>query len=252
MPNANAFVCSLLDNLKFERGGILLTGPEGLGQKSDAFKLSFKFLGGNPGEHPDFIAFDDIEEEDKVMSLRQSLSMLPAKAVRRIIYIPNIDRRGAVIQNKLLKIIEESDAFFICTAQGDALRTVASRLMVIPYSQGPLEEYLEKGKSLPGWFCSEDENILPIFNRVYNAVLKGDVKELLDSLNLKKEKDKEAFCEVYSAFIPSLFCLIGKALAERGEDIELIGKAVEKANVSKDKYSLPEFFSDVVELMPSN
>lgn len=245
-----SFVCSILECIGFERGGVLLTGSEGLGQKKDAESLARKFLGGNPKEHPDFISFDEIEEEDKVLSLKQSLSMLPAKAERRIIYIPNIDQRGVVVQNRLLKLVEEADAFFICTAQGDTLGTVASRLMIVPYNQISLLEHLESGGSIPGWFCSEDESVLPIFNRVYDAILEGSTKDLLYALNLVKEKDKEAFSEVHGCFIPSLFCLIGKALSDRGEDISLVSKAVEKANKIRDRYGIPEFFADITELIP--
>lgn len=249
MQRTDKFVCSLLDTLKFERGGVLLTGSEGLGQKDDAFNLAEKFLEGEPLNHPDFISFDEIEEEDKIVGLRMSLSNLPARAVRRIVYIPNIDLRGEVIQNKLLKLIEDSDAFFICTAQGDALRTIASRLMVIPYSQKPLAQYLDEGGNAPSWFCSEDEDVSEIFSRVYDAIMNDTSEDVFAALNLVKEKDKEAFCEVHKCYVPSLFCLIGKALSDRGASLEVVGKAVKKANITKDRYAIPEFFSDIAELV---
>lgn len=249
MQNKDSFVCQLLDTLKFERGGVLLTGSEGLGQKEDAYRLAEKFLCGEPMKHPDFISFDEMEDEDKIIGLIQSLSNLPARADRRIVYIPNIDQRGEVIQNKLLKIVEESDAFFICTAQGDALRTIASRLMVIPYSQKPLAQHISEGGDAYSWFCSGDEEVGEIFSRVYDAIIKNEPKEVFAALNLVKEKDKEAFCEVHRCFVPSLFCLIGKALCDKDESLVTIGKAIKKANITKDKYSIPEFFSDIAELI---
>lgn len=239
-----------LEKIVNERGGVLLTGPIGLGQDKDALLLADSILGESHEGHPDFVNATD--SDDIVAYILDRLICVPARAERRVVLIDHLELMNITVQNKLLKLFEEADAFFIAVAYGEVIGTIKSRLKEVIYRAPILSEYLENGGTLGDFYAggiSADEDIKNIFSEAEALIRHGERNKLLDLLGLVNEKDK-SFYEINKPFTPALFCLIGNIISENGGELEKIRKAaVYAGRCIQPTYCKAEFFSDIVNLL---
>lgn len=245
------------------RGGVLMEGPRGLYQYDDALCLAAKVLNAESErdveKHPDLIIMRKSKPftVEDVGELTDCLSLMPARAKRRCIIIEGADKLLPAAQNKLLKSLEEADAFFILISHAEILDTIKSRLMLVNYR--PLSEsaFLQAGGTKLDYFvtggCPQllDGEIAQIFEAAGRAAVEGNMKALLKELGLIKEKDKRSFYEMHRDYVTMLFCYLGRCLADATKEMGKIEMAADAAVRSTKTmlYTSADFFVDIVSLV---
>ena len=242
------------------RGGVLLEGPKGLFQLSDALLLADEVLGQTHEHHPDFIFFSSEGKSitvEMVESLTRQLELYPARAKRRCIVIDSAERMVVQAQNKLLKALEESDAYFILVSYGNLLGTIQSRLMRVDYRPLSEEDFYNLTGERGSVFyatggCPELllDDVKQIFENAGKCLIEKDQKGLMESLKLVKEKDKGSFYEMHREMVSSLFCYFGRILLDNHCSYERIKKAADAAlrSTRVSIYTSADFFKDVVSI----
>lgn len=243
------------------RGGVLLEGPRGLYQYDDALCLAARVLNAESDieNHPDLIIMrkEGVFTVEDIGGLSNSLALMPARAKRRCVIMEGADKLLPAAQNKLLKNLEEADAFFILISYADLLGTIKSRLMLVRYS--PLSEsaFLQAGGTKLDYYvtggCPQllDREVLRIFEASGKAVLEGQIEMLLKELGLVKEKGKRSFYELYRNYVPMLFCYLGRCLTDAAKEFRRIEIAADAAVRSTRTmvYTSADFFVDIVSLI---
>lgn len=243
-----------------KRGAVLLSGPRGLYQMSDALALAEKALGEPALAHPDFMMY--MRETDKaqigidvVLEIAESLNMLPARAKRRVVLIDGAEGLTPVAQNKFLKVLEEGDAFFILISYGEVLATIKSRTMFVAYRPLPYPLFKElTGEDETVYFitggCPElvdHVNMKELFGQCGKALQEGNVKELLGVLHMVKEKDKTSFFATNRSYVSSLFAYFGKCFEHDYEKAKMAAEA--SIRCVSPTYVEADFFMDLAMLL---
>ncbi len=214
--------------------------------------------------HPDFLR---IKPEGKsslgvneIVPILSKAQLQPAVSDRQVVIVEGFDRMTVQAQNKLLKLIEESELLVIGVASEDKmLPTIKSRMRVITYSPMSLPQFKEccdEGEGIiPRYFASKgdpyadvDGEVLDIFIRIEKCVEKNALTQLFEILSLAGEKDTGNFYNVHRNSLPSLISLIGKLLADKGDS-----RGVELCKVNRERcagssYTNNDFFLFVSEL----
>ena len=152
----------------------LISGPEGLGKATLAFRIARSLLGAAPdpdrgrlgaapqdpvsrlvsqGAHPDFMLLDRTDSDgkvrreilvDEVRRLNTFFSMSPAASPYRVAIIDAADDLNRNAANALLKTLEEPPArgvlLLVCHAPGRLLRTIRSRCRTLKLAPVPEAE----------------------------------------------------------------------------------------------------------------
>lgn len=178
--------------------------------------------------HPDFALFDQssytVEDMEEILAFGRKMAII---ADYKVIVILNMGAITEESQNKLLKDIEDNERLMIIgTAyenRGEIISTIKSRtqrMEIYPLSK---EDFLSSIKDedvsclyamtegCPG-LVDEMRDQIPIFKGVLKALETADARQLLVSLHLVEEKDKEAYCDKYKQYLPNLFSFIEQAL----------------------------------------
>lgn len=158
---------------------------------------------------------------EDVNELLDKLNITPAENDYKVVIINNIDQASAIIQNKLLKSIEEPPKFvkfvLTCSSSKKVLPTIVSRCELIPldnFTANEMQPLLENLPSEHKQIVSEfSEGNLTIFEKLkqddnfienYNYVLKilcnlNNSKEMLD-FSMFLSENKQNFIEIIEIF----------------------------------------------------
>lgn len=166
---------------------------------------------------------------DDVKDLLEKLNITPAENDYKIFIINNIDSASPIVQNKLLKSIEEPPKFvkfvLTCSSKQKVLPTIVSRCEVIPLSkftpqemQPLLENLPSEYKQILGEFSEGNLSILEKlkdsndFIENYNFAIKilcdlTNSKQMLNFSSVLNE-NKQKFMEIIEIFDKLLFDVI--------------------------------------------
>ena len=179
---------------------------------------------------------------------------MTAKATRYVVFIDALETMTVVAQNKLLKILEEKDAFFICICYGEpVLPTIKSRLMHVPYRPYSLDAYVALGKNVESFYVTGgcpgldgDSYVMETFSQVRDIILRGDVAEVYRCLGLVLEKNEKDFFSTRREFVPALLSYVGKLLCDKGAALEVLEYVVDASvRSATSRYTQADFFLDL-------
>lgn len=255
---------------------LLLIGQEQTGLLKDAMDVASFLLGAEKPELCQDYMYVGLGEKEKTIGVEQAAqivargALLPATAEKQIILVDSFNKMNEMAQNKLLKLIEESNtAIIIAVAYEDTvLATVKSRMTVVRYLPCSMQEYetsCETASSSPfvlyyltGGYtaCSPDQKLQAIFDSVYKELLgKGfsGIPKVMDILHLIKEKDKASFYELYGEYSGKMLSLVthsilnAEGMAERTEEmLREYGREMEK--ISTGSFTKDDFFNFFVQI----
>ena len=219
----------------------LLMGQAGLDgdMERDAVNIASLILNCDQKQlprHPDFMLVDSNKEKsigvdviDEVISKAQTV---PAIADKIVVLIRQFNKCTEQAQNMLLKLIEESQSVLIIGTcyQDNILETIKSRCSVFqykPYTKELFNKYcvendLHEDSSLlfyltngcPG-LINEDPEVLNCFKEVANVINTGNESQLLTTLHLLEEKDKDNFYIKYPNHVTPLLRMMSNLYLQK-------------------------------------
>lgn len=241
-----------------QRGAVLFDGPRGLYQIEDALTLAETALGEDALGHPDLLLYQNGKEQmgiEVIEEISASLSLVPARAERRVIILEGMERMSLTAQNKFLKVLEEGDAFFILISYGEILATIKSRTTQVAYRPLPYQAFHDMtGGDEPLYYITggcpqltDEENLHDIFAKCGDAVKAGDARALFQALQMVREKDRTSFYVTNKGDIAALFAYLGKC---RGEDYQkALAAAQASIRCTGTAYVEADFFKDLAVLV---
>ncbi len=270
-------VCPALKEYLFGRmeTGVLLLGQKGMDNmvKDAVLSASFILNSEKPELSPDymFVGLDSeksigVERADEIVDRAM---FRPAMAERTVIVIDNMDKMTVPAQNKLLKLLEDSETSVVIgiAYEDTLLATVKSRMQIVSYA--PLDlvsfmEHCEKNGVSDGevqYFLSggmtenikKDSPVVNVFKNVGADIKDRRFSSLLKSLNLLKEKDKDSFFLSNREYVPSLISFMGQTFTDnlKGEkDHELITLCGEhRERCESVSYTKDDFFDLIAQII---
>lgn len=147
---------------------------------------------------------------------------------RKVLYLPELDKMSEIVQNALLKYLEDSNDRVVCIARAtnldSILSTVKSRMSIIKHRDYLTAEEFEKycmknaiGMSelyycLTGGRISKIETVSRLMG-TWQSILKllpkkENMAEIFRQLHLIKEKDNENFAERHKELTDSLIYIV--------------------------------------------
>lgn len=248
--------------------GLLLIGTQTKRMLGDAALVASSVLSTEAAcleTHPDFLRVKSAEGKslgvNDIMPILSKAQLQPAVSDRQVVVIEGFDKMSVQAQNKLLKLIEESELLVIGIADEDKLLpTIKSRMRVVVYSPMPLAQFKEGLSAedscvVPRYFASKgnpdadiDGDVLGIFCRVLECVESNTMSQLFDILSLTGEKDSSNFYSLHRAHVPSLISLIGKILADKGDSRGVALCKRNRERCAEPSYTNNDFILFVTEL----
>ena len=200
---------------------LILTGPKGVGKATAAKQLIMELLSCSEAQlpiHPDCMIVSDndgksltVEQIDEILNFT---SLLPIRAEQKVVMIDNAETMTDLVQNKLLKVVEESNStVFIFVTTERLLTTIHSRCFDIPFfslREEDLQKYLEeKNECADMPLCAYGGSIgmyerMKEGNTECSSLLKSIIStienmekktEFMDVFQQWNEKDATKFCE---------------------------------------------------------
>ena len=259
----------------------LLQGKPGLSMLEDAKEYAMKVLGTkNLSTHPDFL-FVEKQEKKKTLTVTEAelaiskASLSPILSEKMVIIIDGIDTMTIEGQNKLLKSLEDSThvCFLLISYGGNVLLTVQSRCYIKSYKPLGISEF-QKAIDIKDVFCEyyscsgapglleERAFLTKVYHEIWSAFEKDVPANLLDAMNLVKEKDSNVITNTPYVFETLIFlnaclvrksalCMIDKAnkkaILSYIEMADLVSKQIELA--SGRGYSKDNFFLLIAEIV---
>lgn len=212
----------------------------------------------------------NVEECSKLL---EKLSIVPAGAKKRIILVDNASSISAVVQNKLLKVVEDEQEYnvFLFIAHGPLLSTLMSRCMCFtfyPLSNNDVERFLSEQGLLESekdfytllmdgsvgvyHYVKNNEALYSLLHSVYELYLSDKVSSsaLIRAFSLENEKSTayeewEPELAVILRFLTSIFLDVYRArfglkttklLAYRDVEPEKVEKIHDTLFLSLDLY----------------
>jgi DNA polymerase III subunit delta' len=154
----------------------LITGPEGVGKATLAYRFARRLLAGSPeadslaldpansifrrvaaGSHADLLTIERVLNEktkrmktqiavEDVRRINGFMSLTPAEGGWRVVVVDGAEDLNGASANALLKILEEPPArailLLVCAAPGRLLPTIRSRLRLTPLADEPMGQLL--------------------------------------------------------------------------------------------------------------
>lgn len=241
-----------------KRRAVLFNGPKGLYQMEDALTLAEKVLGEDVSGHPDLLFYQSDKKRlgiEVIEEITTSISLVPARAERRVVIIEGAECLSPAAQNKFLKVLEEGDAFFILISYGEMLTTIKSRTMQVAFRPLPYQVFHEiTGGDESLYYVTggcpqltDEGNVHDIFAKCGEAVKAKNAKELFGILHIAREKDRTSFYVTNRADVAALFAFLGKCM-ER--DYEKVAAAAEASiRCTGPAYVEADFFKDLAVLI---
>ncbi len=255
--------------------GVLLLGQKGMDNmvKDAVTAASFILNSEKPELSPDYM-FVGLDGEksigvERAAEIVDRAKFRPAMAERTVIIIDSMDKMTVSAQNKLLKLLEDSETSVIIgiAYEDSLLPTVKSRMQLVSYT--PLDlasfmEYCEKNGVPDGmvqYFLSggmtenvkKDSPVVAIFNAVGADIKDRRFSSLLKSLNLLKEKDKDSFFVSDREYVPSLISFMGQTFTDNlrnKKDYELIALCGEhRERCESVSYTKDDFFDLIAQII---
>ncbi len=208
--------------------GLLLIGNDK--SKEDARYVAASLLkcqAEKLGKNPDFLSIN-LPDNAKTIGVEQAEEILirtrlmPSVSERIVVLIEDMDKMTVPAQNKLLKLIEDSEnAVVIATATEDViLSTIKSRMRVIYYEPLTLYEFIssssdDEDTALKMFFISggvpggENMDLMPIYDKVEKAIKEGHFEKLLDAFSMVSEKSGKDFFTVNRKYVGAMISYIG-------------------------------------------
>lgn len=148
-----------------------------------------------------------------------------------------MDRMTVQAQNKLLKLIEESDSFILIGTvySSNILDTIKSRVRIISYKPLPADQFnafcMENGiqnadilyhltNGCPGLAGSDD--MTHLFDRISSIITSGSWLELMPVLHLVEEKDPEHFFIKNRIHVKGLYTLILSKIMQQAKKLSYL------------------------------
>lgn len=241
--------------------GLLLVGSQTKRMLGDAIKVASAILSTEAScldDHPDFLRIKPLEGKslgvNEIAPILAKAQLQPAISDRQAVLVEGFDRMTVQAQNRLLKLIEESELVVIGTALEDKmLSTIKSRMRVVTYNPLSFTEYEkfheDKSFILPRYFATAgcpdtapDEALFSIFCKVQECIEKGSAKELFTILSLVGEKDNGNFYKTHRSDISCLISLIGTLYAAKGNSDIVSLCRINKERCSQPSYTNNDFF----------
>jgi hypothetical protein len=246
---------------------LLLIGKKETGILKDAMKVaSFLLQSESPELCQDYM-YVGLDEGEKSLGVDVAESvtvrgmLLPAVAEKQVILIDSFNTMVVQAQNKLLKLLEESvTTVVIAVAYEDSvLPTIKSRMTVVRYMPQSLQEYeaycLGKGIASPlamfyltgGYVgCQPNPDILKIFESVHKSLSTGfeGVPEVMTTLHIAKEGDKQSFFEIYKGYAARMLSLVVHSIMQAEGMTERVEQMVTVYENEITRMSTPYFTKD--------
>ena len=251
---------------------LLLIGSSGMGMMDDALKVSSALLG---SESPEICQdYMKVVPEDGGLSLGVDTAekiiarsqILPAVAQRQVILIDGFDKMTIPAQNKLLKLVEETETVVIIAVayEDTVLPTMKSRMNVVRYTPLSLEQfirycektaiedplvtyYLTGGNINSIGSVDTDSEIFRIFGQVRRILDDEGIKGLGDVmfvLHMIKEKDRQAFFECHREMALKMLSLITHCVVAADGITEGTARLLESYNKDAQRVSSPAYTKD--------
>lgn len=241
-----------------QRGAVLFTGPRGLYQMEDALTLAEKVLGEDALDHPDLMLYQNGKERigiEVIEEISANLTLVPARAERRVVILEGAECLSPVAQNKFLKVLEEGDAFFILISYGEMLPTVKSRAMQVAFRPLPYQTFHEMtGGDETLYYVTggcpqltDERNICGVFEKCGDAVKRKSAKELFQVLHMVREKDRTSFYNTNKGDMAALFAYFGKCMEM--DYSKALAAAEASIRCTGPAYMEADFFKDLAELV---
>lgn len=217
--------------------GVLLSGQLGLPLLEDAYYLACELLSTTKDRlsiHPDFLFVDRGKDKsigvEKVEEILSKGSLKPSISNKILILIDAIDTMTEQAQNKLLKLLEDSEHVLLVATSysNNVLHTIKSRMRIIsyhPYTKDDFYNYCNRNNisnpemlfyvtgGCPGLIDSYS-GAAKIMKQVVDSFNKEKPLEILSVLHLVKENDRDNFFSVYPQLVGNLYRLIGRLCAD--------------------------------------
>ena len=201
-----------------DKHNYLLKGKPGLLMKADALDFAMKYL--NMEQiylHPDFLMIEKSVNKsfigvDDAARITERAAIRPNIVGKHLIIIDGIDCMTVAAQNKLLKILEDSENIFVIAISygNSVLDTIISRMAVIEYHALTRDNFYKKWMTLypafdpelyfqithgcmnaAEWLLEYDN----LFKKLRDCIQKQSFLNLFSIFHLVREKDKEAVTE---------------------------------------------------------
>jgi len=241
-----------------QRGAVLFAGPRGLYQMEDALALAETALGEDALGHPDLLLHRGGKERigvEVIEEISASLSLVPARAKRRVVILEGVERMSPTAQNKFLKVLEEGNAFFILIAYGEILATIKSRATQVAYRPLPYQAFHDMtGGDEPLYYITggcpqltDEENLHDVFAKCGDAVKGRNARALFQALQMVREKDRTSFYVTSKGEVAALFAYLGKCMEEDYDKAQAAAQA--SIRCISTAYAEADFFKDLAVLV---
>lgn len=201
----------------------------------------------NARSHPDILVYSGGAtvgsfKVDTVREIRQTASILPNEADRKVFILENVESMAAGAQNALLKILEEPPHYicFIltCSSHSAMLDTILSRVTV--YSCPSESQSIDSQELLKAREIAE--------NILRNAAVRKEWDVLKQTAVFEKDKNLFALCCQEMRSIAEQ-ALVGKITdTEMNESVEQIGSLFPKSKL----YSVIEICGNTLDSIQKN
>lgn len=209
--------------LQKDHNNLLIVGRLGMELCKDALYIAASLLEVPETrllQHPDFLLVQTDKKNmlvEDIEPIFQKSGLQPVLANKSIVVIDGLDTLNEVGQNKLLKILENSETMLIiATVYGHVLPTIRSRMQVLAQQTMGKEEFMEycMKQSIPNGvlyfyatggceqYIKQLEPILPILQSTVSCIESNDSRKLLVVLHMLKEKDMDNFYQKYTVSVP--------------------------------------------------
>lgn len=259
---------------------LLLIGDRHSKPLEDAMKVASFLLGSENLDTLQDYMFVGLKEDAKSLLVEDAECIIekgsaaPYAADRQVVVVDSFDTMNIPAQNKLLKLLEESETVLVIAVayQDTLLPTIKSRMQVVrymPLSLAQYEAYAEEhgiANPLALYYMTggivediasamEQEALLQTFVKVSEACSGGlsGLSDVLLTLHLVREKDRASFYETYPTYAQKMLSLVTHQIV-RAEGVNDRTEALldmynrEVKRMSDVSFTKDDFFNFLVQI----
>lgn len=219
---------------------LILTGPKGVGKATAAKQLLMNFLSCTENQlaiHPDCMVVTDnggksitVQQVDEILEFT---SLVPIRSSQKVVLIDNAETMTEIVQNKLLKVVEESNStIFLFVTTKPLLTTIHSRCFDIHFfslKEEDLQKYLElKDETAEMPLCAyggsigmyehmknEDSECSALLKNIIGTLENLEKKtELMDVFHQWSENEATKFYELHKPHLSLIINFIKDVFAD--------------------------------------